>query len=262
MQWETLILEKQDKIAVLSLNKPESLNAMDNKMRQEFAKVIDLLQDDKELRVLVINGRGRSFCSGGDLKSTFDMYDAPSAQAQQNAFHFYQGFLSLRKLDIPTIAVIHGHTIGAGVCLAMACDMIIAGSDTKLSMSFIKVGINPGMGGTYFLPRLVGTAKALEMCLLGDTIDAQEALRLGLVNHVTDPQQLMEFSLDLARRIAANPTTAARLIKKAIYHNANNTLEEALTFEAFAQVVCSSTGDMQEALKAFKEKRPPAFKSI
>lgn len=260
MQWETLLLEKQDKIAVLSLNKPESLNAMDFKMRDEFATVIRQLQGDKELRVLIVNGQGRSFCSGGDLKSTLDMYDAPAAQAQQSAVDFYQGFLSIRKLDIPTIGVIHGHTIGAGLCLAMACDMIIASTDTKLSMSFIKVGINPGMGGTYFLPRLIGVSKALEMCLLGESIDAQEAHRLGLVNHVVEPQRLMEFSRDLARRIAANPPTAARLIKKAIYQNSNKNLEEALTFEAFAQVVCAATGDLREAIDAFNEKRAPVFK--
>lgn len=194
------------------------------------------------------------------MNSTFDMYNAPPAKAQQNAFHFYKGFLSLRNLEIPVIAVIHGHVIGAGLCLAMACDVIIAGSDAKISMSFIKVGINPGMGGTYFLPRLVGTAKAMEMCLLGEAITARQALDIGLVNHVVEPAELMDFALEFAGKIANNPPVAARLIKKAIYQGLNKNLDEELTFEAFAQVTCSSTGDMKEAVAAFKEKRPPVFK--
>lgn len=260
MQLETLSFEKQDGIAILTLNKPETLNALTFKMGDEFTEVVDQLKYDQETRVLIITGQGRSFCSGGDLKSTFDMYNDPPAQSQQNAYNFYKSFLSIRSLDIPTIAVIKGHTIGAGLCLAMACDMIIASTDTKLSMSFIKVGINPGMGGTYLLPRLIGTAKAMEMCLLGEAIDAQEALRIGLINHVVDPEKLMDFSLNLAGRIADNPPVAARLTKKAIYQGLNKNLDEVLTFESFAQVTCASTDDMKEAVAAFKEKRPPSFK--
>jgi enoyl-CoA hydratase len=260
MKWETLSFEKQDKVGILTLNKPETLNSMSFKMKEEFADVIAQLKYDQEIRILIIAGQGRSFCAGGDLKSTFDMYDDPPAQAQQNAFYFYKGFLSIRSLDIPTVAVIQGHTIGAGLCLAMACDMIIASTDTKLSMSFIKIGINPGMGGTYFLPRLIGTAKAMELCLLGETIDAHEAFRIGLINHVVEPDQLMEFSLNFAGRIANNPPIPARLIKKSIYQGLNKDLDEVLTFESFAQVTCSSTGDMKEAIAAFKEKRPATFR--
>jgi enoyl-CoA hydratase len=260
MQYETLSFEKQGKIAILTLNKPETLNALTYKMKEEFGELIDQIRNDKEVRVLMLTGQGRSFCSGGDLKSTFEMYSEPPAQAHQKVVNFYRAFLSLRNLDIPTIAAVQGHTIGAGLCLAMTCDMIIASTDTKLSMSFIKIGINPGMGGTYLLPRLVGTAKALELCLTGDAIDAEEALRIGLVNHVVDPEQLMEFSLDLASRIANNPPIPARFIKKAIYQSFNKDLDEELNFEAFAQITCNSTGDMKEALAAFKEKRTPSFK--
>lgn len=256
MGWETVDLEKQGRIAVLTLNRPENLNALSHKMRDEFAQAIDSLQKDQEARVLVIRGAGRSFSSGGDMDSTFDMYDAPPAKAQQNALDYYKGFLGVTKLEIPTIAAVHGHVVGAGLCLAMACDMIIASSDARLSMSFIKIGINPGMGGTYFLPRLVGRAKALEMCLVGEAITARQAWDIGLVNHVVEPGELMDFVLDLGGRIANNSPVAARLIKKAIYQGHNNSLEEALTFEALAQVTCSSTGDMQEAINAFRKKTP------
>ncbi len=260
MQWETLSLEIKDHIAILSLNQPETLNALTFKMADEFQEVIDLLQSDLETRVLIITGQGRSFCSGGDLKSTFKMYNDPPAQAQQTVINFYKAFLSIKNLQIPTIAVIKGYTIGAGLCLAMACDMRIASSDTKLSMSFIKLGINPGMGGTYFLPRLVGTAKALEMCLTGEPIDAEEAYRIGLLNHVVDSEQLTPFSLNLAGRIAKNPPVPANLIKKAIYQGLNNNLEDVLTFEALAQITCASTEDMQEGIAAIMEKRAPSFK--
>lgn len=257
MLFETLSFDKQDGIAILTLNRPENYNAMTFKMGEEISEFVDFLKNDQNVKALIIRGQGPSFCSGGDLKSSFHMYDAPPAKVQQNALNFYKRFLCIRDLDIPTIAVIHGHTIGAGLCLAMACDMRIASTDTKLSMSFIKVGLNPGMGGTYFLPRLIGTAKALEMCLLGEAIDAQQALQIGLVNHVIAPEKLMEFSLNFASRITNNPTVAAHLIKKAIYQGLNGDLDAALTFEALSQATCSSTGDIAKAITAFNEKKPP-----
>jgi len=262
MQLETLTFEKQDHIAILALNKPETLNALTKEMKEEFTLVINQLRSDREVRVLILTGQGSSFCSVVHMKATMGMYSDPPAQAHQTVFNFYKAFLSLKSLEIPTIAVIKGHTIGAGVCLAMACDMIIASTDTKIAMSFIKIGVNPGMGGTYSLPRLVGTAKALELCLTGDTISAEEAHRIGLVNHVIASEQLMEFSLNFAGRIANNPPVAARLLKKSIYQGLNKDLDEVLTFEAFAQLACASTGDMKEAVKAFSEKRPPSFKGI
>jgi len=260
MQYETLRFEKQDRIAVLTLNQPKKRNAMTLDLGKEFSTVISELKEDQEARVLIITGEGSSFSSGGDLQSTFDQFNAPPAQAKANIIKYYKTFLSVRDLEIPTIAVIKGHTIGAALCLALACDMRIACSDTKMSMSFIKIGIHPGMGASYLLPRLVGTAKAFEMCLTGDPIDAQEALRIGLVNHVQAPEQLMEFSLDLAGRIARNPVVPARFLKKSINRGLHTDLESALDYESSTQVICSFTEDMQEGLAAAKEKRTPVFK--
>ena len=263
MDWETISFEKkQNGIAILSLNKPESLNAMTSEMGDEFAECISRLKADQEARILIIRGEGRSFCSGGNIIDAFKMYDAPAAEAQRNTIGFYQRFLSVRSLDIPTVAVIHGHASGAGLCLAMACDMRIASTDTKLSMAFIKVSLSPGMGGTYLMPQLIGTAKAMELCMLGENIDAQQALQIGLVNHVVEPEQLMDFALDFAGRIARNPVIPVRLIKKAIYQGLKSDLDAALNFEAFAQVGCFSTGNVQEAITAFKEKRPPFLNNI
>lgn len=260
LQFQTLLLEKKEHIAILTLNQPKIINAMTPQMAVEFTEATRMVQKDHDIRVLVVTGQGKSFCSGGDLQDTFEMFNKPPAQAQPVVIDFYKSFLSLSRLEIPTIAAIKGHTIGAGLCLAMACDMRIASSDTKMSMSFIKIGIHPGMGGTYNLPRLVGTSKALELCLLGEPISADEALRIGLLNHVVAPDELQDFSLDFARRIANNLAVTARLIKRSIYHNLDVDLDSALAFESFSQILSASTDDMKEGLAAAKEKRRPIFK--
>lgn len=260
MQFATLLLEKKEHMAILTLDQPRIINALTPQMAVEFAEAAAMVQKDPDIRVLIVTGQGKSFCSGGDLRDTFEMFNRPSAQAQPTVINFYKSFLSLSSLEIPTIAVIKGHTIGAGLCLAMACDMRIASSDTRMSMSFIKIGIHPGMGGTYTLPRLVGTAKALELCLLGEPISADEALRIGLLNHVVPPEKLQDFSLDFARRIAHNPPIAARLIKRSIYRNLDADLDSALALESFSQILCASTADMKEGVAAAREKRPPIFK--
>jgi enoyl-CoA hydratase len=260
MQYDTLVYEKQDQVAVLTFNQPHIRNAMTLDLGKEFGAVIAGLKDDRDARVLIITGEGPSFSSGGDLQSTFDQFNAPPSQAKANIINYYRTFLSVRDLDIPTIAVLKGHTIGAALCLALACDLRIACTDTKMSMSFIKIGIHPGMGASYLLPRLVGTAKALEMCLTGDSIDAKEALRIGLVNHVVESEKLTEFSLDLAGRIAKNPVVPARFLKKSIYRGLDTDLESALDYESSTQVICSFTEDMKEGLAAAKEKRTPVFK--
>ncbi len=256
---ETVSLQQKGDIAVLSLNHSKTHNAMNYDMADQFRAAIETIKQQEHIRVLVITGEGKSFCSGGDLDTIFSLYDRSPAQGQTTGEAFYKRFLSVRELEIPVIAAIKGHTIGAGLCLAMACDMRIASADTKLSMSFIKLGLNPGMGGTYNLPRLVGTAKALELCLLGEAIDAGEALRIGLVNHVVAPDVLMDFTLDIAGRIAANAPIAARYIKKAIYDGLERDLYSALAAEAMCQTILSSTRDYKEGLSAIREKRVPVF---
>jgi enoyl-CoA hydratase/carnithine racemase len=259
LQFETLLIEKQGHVAILTLNQPQIINAMTPQMAVEFSQAASMLAKDRNIRVLIITGQGRSFSSGGDLQGTFAMYSGPPAQAQPTVINFYKSFLSVTKLEIPTIAAIKGHTIGAGLCLAMACDMRIASNDSKMSMSFVNIGIPPGMGGTFFLPRIVGTSRALELCLQGEPISANEALHIGLVNHVVAPEQLMEFSLNLAQKIASKPAVAVRLIKRAIYHNLSSDLNSALALESFSQVLCASTEDMKEGLAAAREKRPAVF---
>ncbi|MEN6351393.1 MAG: enoyl-CoA hydratase/isomerase family protein [Syntrophomonas sp.] len=260
MNYETLVLEKQQQIAILTMNLPESLNAMDFQMAEDFKHAISDVKRDPEIKVLLLTGQGSSFCSGGSLETIVQIYNAPPAQGQINGLSFYECFLSIKELSIPTIAILKGYVIGAGLCLAMACDMRIASTDSKLAMSFVKLALNPGMGGTYSLPRLVGVTKALELCLTGDTIDAGEALRIGLVNHIVSTEELMEFSLGIGRRIASNPAVAVRLIKELIYKNQNLDLASCLMNESLVQAICASTDDMKEGISAIKEKRRPQFK--
>ena len=257
---DTIKLENYDQISILRLAQPRTLNAMSPAMADEFEAAIASVQADQETRVLIITGCGDSFSSGGDLNTTFSMYQGSPVQAKPKVESFYKKFLTVRTLEIPTIASIKGNVIGAALCLALACDMRVASTDVSMTMSFIKLGLSPGMGGTYLLPRLIGTAQALEMFLTGGLVKAEEALRVELVNHVVDTGELERFSLDLAGRIAQNAPVAARLIKKTVYQGLSKDLETCLEYEAMAQLICASTQDMQEGVAAVKEKRAPSFK--
>src|SRR2546428_9072706 len=171
-----------------------------------------------------------------------------------------QTVLALRDAPKPVIAAINGAAAGAGMNLALACDLRLASTAAKFSQAFVKRGLHPDWGGTYFLPRVVGMAKACELIFTGEIIDAQEALRLGVVNAVYAPEELMSAAYELARKIAAGPPVAIRLAKRALYHNAETDLRGALEFETFAQNICSETEDAREGIRAFVEKRAPAFK--
>ncbi|MDR1160632.1 MAG: enoyl-CoA hydratase/isomerase family protein [Syntrophomonadaceae bacterium] len=262
MSYKTLILEKENNRAVLSLNQPHTKNSMSHELKNEFGSAIQEIRKDKELKVLVITGEGDSFCSGGDLNSAFFMMDDAPVEGKTKLIEFYKSFLSLRDLAIPTIAAINGYAVGAGLCLALACDMRIAADNAKMSMSFIKLGLHPGMGATYLLPRLVGAARAFEIFLTGKIILAEEALRIGLVNQVVGADQLRDAALDLAAQIAGYPAVPARYLKNSIYKGLDTDLGSALDYESFAQVVCASTQDMREGINALKEKRPPVFKGF
>jgi 2-(1,2-epoxy-1,2-dihydrophenyl)acetyl-CoA isomerase len=168
--------------------------------------------------------------------------------------------LAMRDAAKPVIAAVNGAAAGAGMNLALGCDIRLASTAAKFTQAFVKRGLHPDWGGTYFLPRLVGMAKACELIFTGEIIDAQEALRLGIVNAVYSPEELMPAAYELARKIAAGPPVAIRLAKRALYHSEETDLRGALEFETFAQNVCSETEDAREGIRAFVEKRAPSFK--
>jgi enoyl-CoA hydratase/carnithine racemase len=212
---------------------------------------------------MVVTGAGKGFCAGGDVKA---MNDAKEGRAPARALEDKVAplrdrvLLAMRDAPKPVIAAVNGAAAGAGMNLALGCDIRLASTAAKFTQAFVKRGLHPDWGGTYFLPRLVGMAKACELIFTGEIIDAQEALRLGIVNALYAPEELMLAAYELARKIAAGPPVAIRLAKRALYHSEETDLRGALEFETFAQNVCSETEDAREGIRAFVEKRAPSFK--
>jgi 2-(1,2-epoxy-1,2-dihydrophenyl)acetyl-CoA isomerase len=264
MAYECLLYEIKDRIATLTLNRPERLNALGGSLRDDLHDAILRASEDDAVRVLVITGAGRGFCSGGDVKSMSerDRAGTGSPLREKIAPQRDRTILAMRDCPKPIIAAVNGAAAGAGMNLALACDMRIASTAAKFAQAFVKRGLHPDWGGSYFLPRVVGVAKACELIFTGDTIDAAEALRLGIVNAVVEPEALMPKAYELAGRIAAGPPIAIRLAKRAIYHSLEADLRAALEYETYAQNLCRETEDSKEGVQAFMEKRAPNFRGV
>lgn len=262
MTYKCLLYGVEDRIATLTLNRPERLNALGDTLREDLYDAVTKAAADPAVGVLVITGAGRGFCSGGDVKamSEREQGGATPLAAERWAPVRDRVVLAMRNCQKPVIAAINGAAAGAGMNLALACDMRIASSAAKFSQAFVKRGLTPDWGGSWFLPRVVGAAKACELIFTGATIDAAEALRLGIVNAVTAPEDLMAETYTLARAIAAGPAVAIQLAKRAILHNQDVDLRAGLEFETFAQGICRETEDSKEGVRAFVEKRAPQFR--
>jgi len=262
MTYESLLYEVKDGIATLTLNRPDRLNALGGTLRDDLFDAVTRSAADPEVRVMVVTGAGKGFCSGGDVKA---MGEAKTGQRERPLIEKIapsrdRTLLAMREAPQPIIAAVNGAAAGAGMNLALGCDIRIASTAAKFTQAFVKRGLHPDWGGTYFLPRVVGTAKACEMIFTGDVIDAAEALRLGIVSRVVAPEELMPTAYELARRIAAGPPVAIRLAKRSIYANEDLDLRAALQNETMAQNICFETEDATEGIRAFGEKRAPAFK--
>lgn len=262
MKYECLLYEVKDRIATLTLNRPERLNALGGTLREDLFDAITRVAADPNVGVIVITGAGRGFCSGGDVKSMSERGQSGQAASTDERVAPLRDrcILAMRDCPKPIIAAVNGAAAGAGMNLAFACDMRIASTAAKFSQAFVKRGLAPDWGGSYFLPRVVGVAKACEMIFTGEAIDAAEALRLGIVNAVVAPEELMAAAYKLAGKIAAGPPVAIAMSKRAIQHNLEADLRASLEFETFAQSICKDTEDYKEGVKAFLEKRAPAFR--
>ena len=262
MSYKCLQYEVQDRIATLTLNRPERLNALGDTLREDLYDAIMKAQADENVGVLVITGAGRGFCSGGDVKSMSERNQSGQSSPVQEKMSPARDrvVLAMRDCPKPIIAAINGAAAGAGMNLALACDMRIASTAAKFAQAFVKRGIAPDWGGSWLLPRVVGTAKAYELIFTGDTIDANEAFRLGILNYVVAPEELMPETYKLARKIAAGPPVAIALSKRAIQHNENVDLRAGLEFETFIQGVARETEDSKEGVRAFMEKRAPVVR--
>jgi len=262
MTYKCLLYEVKDGVATLTLNRPERLNALGDTLREDLHDAVTAAAADPEVRVMIVTGAGKGFCAGGDVKAMNEgkARGAPRPLMEKVAPGRDRTVLALRDAPKPVIAAVNGAAAGAGMNLALGCDIRIASTAAKFAQAFVKRGLHPDWGGTYFLPRLVGMAKACEMIFTGDLIDATEALRLGIVSRVVQPQELLPAAYELARRIAAGPPVAIRLAKHSLYANAELDLRASLQNETMAQNICFETEDAAEGIRAFAEKRAPVFR--
>lgn len=255
-------------VAVLTFHDPDRLNAMTQAMGEALAASVGTLRKEASLRSVVLTGAGRAFSAGGDLGMIAgrgeDGAGDPGgvARARNRSFmrSFYDLFLSLRDLPCPTIAAVNGAAIGAGLCVALACDLRLVAREAKLGLNFVRLGIHPGMGATWTLPRLVGPARAAELLYTGRILDGEEAERIGLANRAVARDEVLPTALAWAREIAENGPLAVRGTKQALARSLDATLADQLSFEALQQALCYETADLREGVAAAREKRPPRFR--
>lgn len=257
MAYDNLLYEKRDQIAFLTFNRPKVLNALNRKTMEELSQILADAREDSTVRVLILTGAGeKSFVAGADIS---ELAVQTPVSGKETAL-FGQGVLhKLETLGKPSIAAINGFALGGGCELALACSIRLASNTAKLGQPEVKLGIIPGYGGSQRLPRLCGKGAAHELCLSGEMISAEEALRIGLVNHVYEPAELFPAAEALAKKIIANAPLAVKFTMEAIERGAEMALEEGLFLEATLFGLVASTEDMREGTRAFLEKRPARF---
>jgi enoyl-CoA hydratase len=255
--YETILVEKRDAVAVLTINRPDKLNALSSKVHIEGVRALDELKADETVRVLVITGAGeKSFIAGADISE----FEGKTPVTQRAGFNERTLFNSIDTFPKPVIAMINGFCLGGGCELALACDIRLAGEKARFGQPEINLGIIPGGGGTQRLTKLIGEGKSMEMILTGDMIDAQTALNLGLVNHVYAADELEAKTMEMANKIAEKSPIALQMAKEAVKLASRSNLDEGLRREVDLFAICFSTEDKQEGVSAFLEKRKPVFK--
>jgi enoyl-CoA hydratase len=255
--YETLLIERRDRVAVITINRPQKLNALNIQTRQEGAAALDELREDESVGVVVITGAGeKAFVAGADIAE----FEGRTAVTQRDVMLGRSLFTAVDTFPKPIIAMINGFCLGGGCELALACDLRIAGENARFGQPEINLGIIPGGGGTQRLTRLVGEGKAMELILTGDMIDAQAAYNLGLVNMVVPAPDLEGKTMELAGRIAAKSPVALRMAKEAVKTASRANLDEGLRREVDLFAICFSSEDKDEGVRAFLEKRKPEFK--
>jgi len=260
MPYENILVSESDGILTITLNRPDKLNAFIGHMRRDLAEALEHGGSERSIRVVVITGAGRGFCAGGDVEFMAQLMDRHDSEEFSRILGAGRRvILAIRQMTKPVIAAVNGVAAGAGCNLALACDFRIASTAATFTQSFVKVGLNPDWGGTYFLPRLVTPNKACELFFLGETLTAEEAARLNIVNQVVLPEDLDSTVQQLAERLRAAPPIAIAAAKQAVYMSEAQDLEEMLRHETEAQLRCFESDDGHEGVRAFLEKREPRF---
>lgn len=256
-----LIFEVEDGIATLTMNRPDKLNAFTGEMLHGLVAALDECDARDDVRAVILTGAGRGFCSGGDIGGMGEEQDSRPHITKSRIWGEIQAFPKrAARFEKPLLAAVNGAAIGGGMDLALACDIRIAGASAKFAETYAKIGLLPGGGGAYFLPRIVGKARALELLWTADFLDAAAALEIGLVNHVYPDDQLLAETTRLAKRIAAMPPLSIRLIKRLVEQSLNSDMATAFDLVSSHIAVARAGDDHPEAIKAFKEKRPGDYK--
>jgi len=257
MTYKNIIVEKKNGIGTITINRPEARNALNIETIEELTKAVEELEHDSTVQVAILTGKDKAFIAGADIRQ---MQAMNSLQAKTFATLGHRLIRHIEQSRLPYIAAVNGYALGGGCEVMMACDCILASTTAKIGQPEINLGIHPGFGGTQRLPRLVGTIKAKELLLTGDTIDAPEALRIGLVNKVVEHEKLMEETMAIAQKIMTKSGVQTSFIKELVNHGTNIDLPSACALEIASFSASFSTQDQKEGMTAFLEKRKPQFK--
>ena len=261
MEYQDIIYTKEEGIATITLNRPDRLNAFSPEMMDSIYRAVEDVRKDKDMKVVIITATGRAFCSGADVKAMAQRYDQPGGEERKiPEAERVSMYLLLQKCEKPVIASINGVAVGGGLDFVCACDIRIASDKARFAEVFIRRGMIPASGGTYFLPRLVGIDKALQLIWTGDMIDAKEAERIGLVTMVVPHEELEAATMELAEKLAKGPPLAIQSAKRVVYEGLDMDLESTLKYVAPIISKITRTKDHEEGARAFVEKREPVFR--
>ncbi len=261
MKLETVIYSLEGTVATIQMNRPDALNALSLQLSKDLAAAIRQAVDD-EARAVILTGSGRAFCSGGDLREMKSMGESDASvaaflDAPLKALH--EVILLIREAPIPFIAAVNGVCAGAGTNFALACDLVLASDDATFNEAFVRIGLSPDCGGSFFLPRAIGEKLAAELLMTGSTVSSQRAAEIGMINRVVPADRLLSEANDLAGKLAAGPTASIARVKRMLNATFANDLNEQLTLEAACQVESGQSSDFKEGVAAFFEKRRPRF---
>lgn len=262
MDPETVIYERQGDVSVITLNRPDALNALSLQLTRDIETAVRRAIDDNA-RSVVLTGNGRAFCSGGDLREMKSMWEKEGrieAFLEEPLAALHGAIRLIRETPIPFIAAVNGVCAGAGTNFALACDLVVAADNASFNEAFVKIGLTPDCGGSFFLPRSIGEKLAAELFLTGESVSAERAAQFGMINRVVPADDLLVDALMLAKRVALAPTAAVGRIKRLLNASYSNTLQQQLELEHELQIESGRSDDFREGVTAFFEKRPPHFK--
>lgn len=260
MDYETIEYSETGNVATITLNQPQRRNAINEMMSEELVRCINYCDEDDNIRAVILTGRGKAFCSGGDLGAEDFFADSPQLRVKRLLNAAYSALFEIRRVSKPVIAAVNGPAVGGGFALALACDLIIAAESANFNSHYVRIGMSPDAGMSWFLPRLVGDKRATWLMFTGEVVDAQKGYEMGFVNQVVDDDRLLHEARSFAKKLASSATLAIARTKELINRSWQESLESQMENEKQAIARLGHTEDVQEAITAFRDKRKPRFK--